>query len=384
MRTVIHVVDSASRLAGGMFESVRGLCKGTVATKNWAPSVIAFEDEYSESDRALWGEALRLIPPSRFGAIGSARLMAATVRNESPSIVHLHGIWGPASIAARSLLFNPRGLPLVISPRGMLERWALRRSRLKKSIAWLAWAKTVLSRAAFIHALCEEEAESIRNVVQGVPIAVVPNGVELAGGLDASRGLYRRDIIFLGRIHPKKGISSLLEAWSSVSRERGWRLIIAGWDDGGHAAALKTLAAQLGLGDSVIFKGGVFGEQKDLLFRSAAGFILPSFSEGLPMAVLEAWSYGLPVLMTDECHLPEGFAVNAAIRIQPNPGRIATGLSRLISGMSDAEREAMGARGRVLVEKRFSWDRIGADMGKLYDQATAVRRAQVDQPTVAS
>jgi len=266
----------------------------------------------------------------------------------------------------------------------MLERWALRRSRLKKSIAWLAWAKTVLSRAAFIHALCEEEAESIRNVVQGVPIAVVPNGVELAGGLDASRGLYRRDIIFLGRIHPKKGISSLLEAWSSVSRERGWRLIIAGWDDGGHAAALKTLAAQLGLGDSVIFKGGVFGEQKDLLFRSAAGFILPSFSEGLPMAVLEAWSYGLPVLMTDECHLPEGFAVNAAIRIQPNPGRIATGLSRLISGMSDAEREAMGARGRVLVEKRFSWDRIGADMGKLYDQATAVRRAQVDQPTVAS
>ena len=191
-------------------------------------------------------------------------------------------------------------------------------------------------------------------------------------------------MLFLGRIHPKKGISLLLEAWSSVVgiRERGWRLIIAGWDDGGHAEALKSLVVQLGLGETVIFKGPVFGEQKERLFRSAAAFILPSFSEGLPMAVLEAWSYGLPVLMTDACHLPEGFAANAAIRIDPTPESIATGLSRLISVMSDTEREAMGARGRVLVEERFSWDRISTEMCKIYDQATA-RSTGPGQPPLA-
>ena len=263
---------------------------------------------------------------------------------------------------------------MVVSPRGMLEPWALRRSRGKKSDCLAtAGLRPSLSRAAVIHALCDEEAESIRNVVPNVPIAVVPNGVDLPGELSASRGLRQREILFLGRIHPKKGISLLLEAWASVvaMRVRDWRLIIAGWDDGGHAEALKSAAARLGLGDSVIFSGPAFGEQKERLFRSAAAFILPSFSEGLPMAVLEAWSYGLPVLMTDACHLPEGFAANAAIRIDPTPESIATALLQLMSGMSDAEREAMGARGRLLVEKRFSWNYIGAEMCKIYDQATA-------------
>jgi poly(glycerol-phosphate) alpha-glucosyltransferase len=98
------------------------------------------------------------------------------------------------------------------------------------------------------------------------------------------------------------------------------------------------------------------------------------------MAILEAWSYGLPVLMTDACHLPEGFAADAAIRIHPAPESIAAGLLRLMNGMNDAEREAMGARGRVLVEQRFSWGCIGADMCNVYDQAVAVGRAPVGQP----
>ena len=182
MRRVVHVTDSASRLAGGMFESVRGLCDGIASSESWLPSVIALEDAYSESDRALWETALRLIRPSRFGAIDSARVMAAAIRNESPSVVHLHGIWGVASIAVR-IVRTSQDVPVVVSPHGMLEPWALRRSRGKKSIAWLGWTKAVLGRAAVIHALCDEEAESIRNVVPNVPIAVVPNGADLPGEL---------------------------------------------------------------------------------------------------------------------------------------------------------------------------------------------------------
>jgi glycosyltransferase involved in cell wall biosynthesis len=370
MRTVLHVTDSASRLAGGMFESVRGLCKGEGTTKGWISSVVALEDAYSDVDRALWTEPLRLIPPSRFGAIGATRKIAEAIRAASPTIVHLHGIWGPACIAVRSILSRSPGPPVVVSPRGMLETWALQRSRIKKFIAWRAWAKAVLRRAAAIHALCDEEARSIRDLIEDVPIAVVPNGVNLPRSLVAFSGERQHDILFLGRIHPKKGIFSLLEAWPSVVREHRWRLIIAGWDDGGHLEALRSLAARLGLGESVIFNGPAFGEQKDILLRSVAAFILPSFSEGLPMAVLEAWSYGLPVIMTDACHLPEGFIANAAIRIHPVPESIAAGLLQLICEMTDAGREAMGARGRVLVETRFSWDSIGAAMCAVYDQAT--------------
>jgi glycosyltransferase involved in cell wall biosynthesis len=371
MKKVVYVTDRASRFAGGLFESVRGLCKGVATVGSWDWSVLAFADTYSESDRTVWGKHLRLVQPSRYGPIGSARVMLATIRDESPDIVHLHDIWGPATIALRGMLHTSREIPVVVSPHGMLDQWALQRSRIKKSIAWFGWTKAVLSRATFIHALCDEEAESIRKAVQNVPVTVIPNGVTLPGELAGSLGLHQRDVLFLGRIHPKKGLSSLLEAWASIGAtgRRGWRLIVAGWDEGGHEAALKSLAGRLGLGDSVIFKGEMFGEQKGRLFRSVAAFILPSLSEGLPMGVLEAWSYGLPVLMTDACHLTEGFAANAAIRIHPTPESIATGLLQLVGGMSDAERETMGKFGRDFVEKSFSWDRIAANMCKTYDHA---------------
>ena len=190
--------------------------------------------------------------------------------------------------------------------------------------------------------------------------------------------------------------------------------MIAGWDQGGHEAELKMLCADLGLrisdcgsaedsrlnscklkshpdrqgelrpenGSSrrltlpdvdVVFYGPAFGEEKEALLRSAEAFILPSFSEGLPMSVLEAWAYGLPVLMTPECNLPEGFSSGAGLEIRSGEGSFQSsdfsfqnGLRALLE-MSDAERAAMGMRGRRLVEKRFTWPKVAAQMRQLYE-----------------
>ena len=175
-----------------------------------------------------------------------------------------------------------------------------------------------------------------------------------------------------------------------------WQFVIAGWDQGGHEAELRQLCNELKLTvgsrqssreptanhsshatppeADVVFYGPAFGEEKDALFRSSDAFILPSLSEGLPMAVLEAWAYGLPVLMTPECNLPEGFAAAAAIKIAV-PGKaetlkgetsIANGLMMLLK-MSDAERAGMGARGRRLVEEQFTWPKIAAQMKEVYE-----------------
>jgi len=111
--------------------------------------------------------------------------------------------------------------------------------------------------------------------------------------------------------------------------------------------------------------GPCFGPEKDALLRRADAFILPSLSEGLPMAVLEAWAYAKPVLMTPECNLPEGFAAGAAIRIDPNAGAIARGLRDLFSAPGSALR-AMGWAGRALVEERFTWPKIAQDMKAVY------------------
>src|SRR5262249_25666235 len=131
---------------------------------------------------------------------------------------------------------------------------------------------------------------------------------------------------------------------------------------GGYESELKRLAA----GTSVGFLGPRFGAEKSECYRTCDAFILPSLSEGLPMTVLEAWAYAKPVLMTAECNLPEGFSAEAALRIGPSPGEIADGVRQLVE-MSDDDRIAMGARGRDLVGKNFSWRRIGEQMRAVYE-----------------
>ena len=119
----------------------------------------------------------------------------------------------------------------------------------------------------------------------------------------------------------------------------------------------------------MVFYGPAFGGEKDQLLRRADAFVLPSLSEGLPMSVLEAWAYGLPVVMTPECNLPEGFASQAALEIR-NRG-MGTGNwegLRLLLDMSDSDRIEMGRRGRRLVEEKFTWPKVAAQMKQLYEE----------------
>jgi glycosyltransferase involved in cell wall biosynthesis len=162
-------------------------------------------------------------------------------------------------------------------------------------------------------------------------------------------------------------LANLIRAWNEISNSQPggserWVLAIAGWDQGGYESELKRTAA----GASVVFLGPRFGAAKRECYRTCDAFILPSLSEGLPMTVLEAWSYAKPVLMTPECNLPEGFASETALRIGTRLEEISDGLRRLIQ-MSDDDRIAMGVRGRDLVKKNFSWPRIGEQMRAVYE-----------------
>lgn len=111
--------------------------------------------------------------------------------------------------------------------------------------------------------------------------------------------------------------------------------------------------------------GPVFDDAKKACFQNADAFVLPSFSEGLPMSILEAWSYLLPVLMTAECNIPEGFQAGAAVEVRPEVGSVADGLRSFLS-LSAAERKNMGLRGRSLVEAKFSWPQIAGQMLEVY------------------
>lgn len=369
MNKVVQISDSASRLGGGIPESIRGLCRGLFATGRWQPVMVGQFDAFSLADAPAWeGTPLDVVAGNRLDWLGNGFVRAARAR--SPDILHLHGIWGSASRGAWVLVRSRHERPLIISAHGMLEPWALRQSRWKKRLAWKVWNRQLVRSARCLHALCDEEATSIAALLPGAPICVVPNGVDLPSELpEVERETERKILLFVGRIHPKKGVVPLIDAWARVPgmAADGWRLTIAGWDDGGHERALRARVDALGLGASVAFVGSVTGSEKEQLFRRASAFILPSFSEGLPMSVLEAWSYGLPVLMTDECHLTSGFAEGAARRIEPTVASIVEGLEDFASLAKRGGLDFMGRRGRALVERRFSWVRIGADMASVYE-----------------
>ncbi len=360
-------------MAGGLFESVRRLGQSLV-DQGVSVEVFACRDRYSDEDKEKWlplrPHLFDPLPPKAFSY--SPGLLPGLTASDT-DIIHCHGIWMYPS-AANLMHWKKRRVPYVISPHGMLDPWAVHNSRWKKELANVLYQKAHFRNAAFMRALCHSEAKAIRAYGLTNPICVIPNGIDLVKRDNFSSPPWegkveggKRVLFYLGRIHPKKGLANLLKAWAALSpvQRHEWGLIIAGWDQGGHEAELKKLSFELGIGKEVLFAGPLFGEEKAAAYHHADAFVLPSFSEGLPMVILEAWAYRLPVVMTHQCNLPEGFATGAALAINPEVGSIAEGLASLFT-MTASERALMGDKGFCLVKTSFTWTTIAMKLVKVY------------------
>lgn len=366
---VVFLTSPLSEAAGGLAASVPGLAGALAETKVVEASIVGLADpDYPEGWRT-W-EVVEVHPhdvvgPRRFGY---APKLLDTLVALDPDIVHVQGLWMYPSVA--SLRWHRRThRPHLISPRGMLTGWALERSALRKRAAGLLFERAHLAGAACLHALSPAEAGDFRKMGLRNPICVIPNGVHIPNLTRRVGSTRQRTLLFLGRIDAKKGVRELLQAWSLVHTEAerdGWRLEITGWTETDYGRQVQRLREELGLETSVTFTGPKVGAEKAAAFSDAAAFILPSFSEGLPMAVLEAWAHGLPVLMTADCNLPEGFDARAALPLTTEPLAIAEGLRQLFD-LSDTTRHAIGEAGRQLAVEQFSWQRVARDMLAVYE-----------------
>lgn len=272
-------------------------------------------------------------------------------------LIHLHGMWSPflaiAALAARKM-----GIALVISPHGCLEPWALSYKKVKKKLALTTYQGFVLHSASMFVATANQELGTIRKMGFRQPIAVIPNGVDfnLPVRKEAPAGL--KIILFLSRVHPIKGLLDLVEAWL-ISRQPGWRVVIAGGDEGGYRKVVEDLIKAKGLQSDFEFTGFVDGIQKQLCFDTATLFILPTYSENFGIAIAEALANELPVITTTGAPWHDLVEYRCGWWISPGVRGVADALTSAMACSLD-ELRAMGKRGRELVLSKYSWSQIGA------------------------
>lgn len=295
------------------------------------------------------------------------RKLRQIVCDNRPGVIHNNGLWLPvnfwANRFARSL-----NIPFVIQPRGMLEPWAVNYRAWKKKSAMVLFQRRDLETAAALIATSSLEYENIRQLGFRKPIAVIPNGIELEAlqELHPDRVVAHsniRTLLFLSRVHPKKGLLNLVHAWSQVSPS-GWQLCIAGPDEGGHLAEVIALAQQLGVAESVEYLGEVDGARKSAIYRDADLFVLPTFSENFGVVVAEALAHGLPVITTRGAPWADLETYRCGWWIDIGVDPLVQALREAMS-LTDDERRAMGIRGREYV-KRYDWDSIAQQTIEVY------------------
>jgi glycosyltransferase involved in cell wall biosynthesis len=289
-----------------------------------------------------------------------------------PQLIHVHGLWStPNRWIARH-----GTAPTVIAPQGMLDPWALAQSRWKKRIGWRLFEQRNLGRCAAVQVLSPAERDAVRALGLRSPLALIPNAVTTPGTNPVpSPGLpcrwpaqSEKVLLFLSRFHIKKGLDPLLKAWQMVegaAHRSGWSLALAGYGDGGELERSLASAHQRDELRGVVVLGPCFGLQKLACLQAATAFVLPSFSEGLPMAALEAMAHQLPCLLSRACNLPEAFRAGAALPAEPDPAALAASLRQLFA-LSPSDRAAMGAAGQALVQERFSWPVVAEQTLELY------------------
>lgn len=292
------------------------------------------------------------------------RALRDEVKASPPALIHDHGIWLPTNVAA-ALVAGAWNVPLVVSTRGMLTDWALQHNRWKKWLAWKVYQRRVLEHASLFHVTSQEEVDALRDLGFGQPAAVVPNGVPLPElrRPTGSPGEKNR-ALFLSRLHPKKGLPMLLEAWARVQPE-GWMLELVGPSEKGHRDELEGRVRQLELSDSVQFAGPVSDEEKWNVYRQADLFLLPTHSENFGIVVAEALAAGVPVLTTTGAPWEELETRNCGWWVDPDTESIAAALDKA-TALDDEQRIEMGRRGRALVEERYTWEGVAAQMIAAY------------------
>ena len=360
---VVHVVPSITNEASGPSYSVVRLCESLIANgQDVTLTALDFLREPNPRDFLKtfslgWG-------PRRLGRSPAMRkwLLEQADSGES-DLFHNHSLWMMPNVYPGQAARNS-GIPLVVSPRGTLSGWAMQSGSPVKRIFWPLLQRPALTAASCLHATAESEYKDIRRMGFSQPVAIIPNGVDIPEAkLKAAKD--DQTLLFLGRIHPIKGLDVLLPAWRAVQdRFPKWRLKIVGPDNRGYLGEMRRLASDLRL-ERIEFMGALFGAHKWPAYQQADLFVLPTYSENFGMSVAEALAAGTPAIVTKG-------APWSGLDAHQSGWWIDIGIDPLVACLEQAlgyppdKLKAMGQHGRDWMQADFSWANIGRRMTETY------------------
>lgn len=285
---VIHFIAGIDKKEGGTAEYMRLLGS---ELKNHIEIIVA--TGISSNPIEINGVKIKFFETSVsrwFSMLKEFRLFLIT---EKPDIVHINGIWSPQNWGFQKVA-QELGIKVIVSPHGMLEPWIMAQNPWKKKLGLFLYQKKAIQRALYLHATAQMEADSIRALGFKNAINIIPNGIDLTDVKKIKSNYGTRKMVFLSRIHPKKGIELLLETWRNCKAE-GWTLEIAGNGDQNYIEKLIQSAQDL---KNVKFVGAKYGEDKWDFLRSADIMVLPTHSENFGIVIAEALAVGVPVITT--------------------------------------------------------------------------------------
>lgn len=366
---IIHVIGSYDPAKGGPQAVVVRLAAAQ-ATLGHEVTVISYSDD-EINYRAAKATAnipdfdkvktyLLSMPDFREKLFGSRAAQAMQKLIKSADFVHMHGVW-ETNLLRASLLCRRFKVPYCICCCGMLDVWSMQQSALKKRLALALGFRATLDGAAFIQALNSDEIDLMRPLGLKAPLVVIPNGIflnEVESPEQATvQGLpERRYILFLSRLHYKKGLDILADAFALIaSRFSDVDLVVAG-PDGGAEAKFRERVAKAGLEGRLHLTGGLYGSAKIAALKQSACFCLPSRQEGFSVAITEALACGVPVVITEACHFPEVEDAKAGIVCSVDPRAVANALTVILEDLDQAAQ--MGLAGAKLVRDNYTWPSI--------------------------
>ncbi len=290
-------ISTIDKNSGGPSRSVPILAKGLSSLG--VNTTLLVQESNNMNYHLLENTNVRIIVLPRKAKIDEIERI---ILNESFDLIHSQNLWSPfynkvARIARR------HAIPYIMTPRGTLEPWSLSQKRIKKIIALAIYQKKDLRKANCILATSKMEANNVRNLSIKTPIAVIPNGIDVSEykcrSVDTLNNV-KKQVLFLSRIHPKKGIEILIRSWASiVNKYPDWKVVIAGNGEESYILSLQEQIKSYNMEDRIVIIPPVFGEEKHQLYCESSVFVLPTYSENFGMVIAEAMSCGVPVITTN-------------------------------------------------------------------------------------